>query len=75
MPARARDLRRALEALGATLEPRSGRSGTSHWMATLGGVSYPIPLHNGLKTEVPDVYIRGVCRALGLNEAQLRAKL
>lgn len=72
MPARARDLARALESFGVVLEkPRSG----SHWIARLGAVAYPIPLHNGLKTEVPDVYVRGACRAFGLDEGELRKRL
>jgi hypothetical protein len=74
VPVRARDLRRALESFGVTIaEPRGG--GGSHWIAKRAGTVFPIPLHNGLKTEVSDLYIRGLCRAFGLVEAELRTKL
>lgn len=72
MPPRARDLARALATFGITVEaPRSG----SHWTARRGSVSYSIPMHNGMKTEVKDPYIRGVCRAFGLDEDELRRLL
>lgn len=58
--------------MGASLEePRKG----SHWIARFGSESYPIPLHNGLKTEVSDKYIKGLCRAFGLAFEDLRTKL
>jgi hypothetical protein len=28
---------------------------------------YPIPAHNGPKTEIGDHYIRGLCRTFGLD--------
>lgn len=69
MPARLRDLKRALERFGCIVEqPSSG----SHWKAILDGKTYPIPAHNGLKEEIADHYIRGVCRAFGFDEAKLR---
>jgi hypothetical protein len=72
MPASLRALKRAIEALGGTVEePRSG----SHWKARHGAACYPIPAHNGTKTEIADKYIRGLCRNLGLDEAALREKL
>ena len=39
------------------------------------GKMYPIPASHGDKTEIPDVYVRGVCRALGLDEAEFRKNL
>ena len=50
-------------------------SGGSHWRCEKDGVCYPIPAHNGDKTEISDVYIRGVCRELKLDEAKFRALL
>jgi len=36
---------------------------------------YPIPAHNGLKTEIDDKYIRKFCQHFGLDEAVFRQKL
>ena len=72
MPARLRDLRRALEALGVTVtEPSSG----SHWRAAKDGRTYPIPAHNGPKTEIGDEYLRGVCRAFSVDIEELKRRL
>jgi hypothetical protein len=74
MPPRLRDLKRALELQAGfrVEEPRSG----SHWKVRgPGGKSYPIPAHNGLKTEISEVYVRGLCRTFGLDEAEFRKLL
>ena len=72
MPARLADLTRALRSMGVNVEkPRSG----SHYRAVRGGTVYPIPAHNGPKTEITDTYIHGVCRALELDEDALRKLL
>lgn len=63
---RFRDLKRALIALGCTVS--TSRGGSSHYHAEYKGVSYPIPASHGDNTEISDVYVRGVCRALGLDE-------
>lgn len=64
MPAKFRKLIAVLAAWGVTVEkPKSG----SHWKARYGGKMYPIPAH-GMGTEVPDHYIRGVCRAFDYDE-------
>ena len=39
------------------------------------GKTYPIPAHNGLKTEISDEYIRGLCRCFGLDETEFRKLL
>lgn len=71
MPPRLRDLKRALEAFGLLVHmPTSG----SHWHVEGPGGIYPIPSHNGLKGEISDVYVRGVCRKFGIDPAEL-AKL
>lgn len=72
MPTSLRKLKRAIEKQGGTVEePKSG----SHWKAKRDGVCYPIPAHNGLKTEIAEVYIRACCRSLKLDEKTLREDL
>lgn len=72
MPGRLRDIKRALEARGVTVsEPSSG----SHWWASYGSGGYSIPAHNGLKTEIPDVYIRGLCRAFAIDFREFMREL
>jgi hypothetical protein len=39
------------------------------------GRTYPLPLHHGAKTELSDVYIRGLCRALEIDYEELRKRL
>lgn len=69
MPVRFRNFRRALVAMGAKVtNPGSG----SHFHVELNGLTYTIPAHNADNTEIPEVYIRGACRALKINEAELR---
>jgi hypothetical protein len=36
---------------------------------------YPLPAHNGLRSEITDDYIRAFCRHFGLDEAAFRALL
>lgn len=69
MPARLRDLTRALETLGILVErPKGG----SHFKAIRAdGRKYTIPAHNAEKTEIGDQYIRGLCRFLGIDPARL----
>jgi hypothetical protein len=69
MPARLSDLRRALIVFGVeTVEPSRG----SHWKLTKGGFGkYPVPAHNGLKSEVADVYIKGLCEHFGIDRSEL----
>ncbi len=76
MPAKFRDIIRVLREYDVQVqEPSKG----SHWRAlgTRNGrpTSYPIPAHNGPKTEISDVYIRGACRAFGLSETEFFARL
>ncbi|MFZ4580442.1 MAG: hypothetical protein ACOYOB_18815 [Myxococcota bacterium] len=66
-------MKRALEALGVEVVPSPG--GSSHWLAKKDGETYPIPAGHGVKTEIDDVYLRGVCRALNLVQKDLKAKL
>jgi hypothetical protein len=70
---RFRDLQRALRKLGCTVEPSPG--GSSHFHVTREGRTYPIPASHGLKAEIPDVYVKAICRALDLDERALRSLL
>jgi predicted RNA binding protein YcfA (HicA-like mRNA interferase family) len=72
VPVSFRDLKRAIEAFGCTVEePSKG----SHWKIRNCGKAYTIPAHNGLKTELSDVYVKGVCRALGLSYDELKSRM
>lgn len=72
MPARLRQIRSALERLGGSVEePASG----SHFKCRLGSGMYPLSCHNGERTEVTDLYIRSLCRALGIDVAKFRSML
>jgi hypothetical protein len=74
VPARYAKLRAALAKLGVRVSERSGKG--SHVVVDDGkGHSYPLPLHHGTKTELSDVYIRGLCRALDLDYEELRKNL
>ena len=39
------------------------------------GHTYSLPLHHGLKTELSDAYVRGLCRALEIDYEELRKQL
>ena len=73
MPARLRDIRRAAKDYGVEIaEPSKG----SHWKCTRPGTrNYPIPAHNGLKTEIDDKYISAMCKHFGVDEVDFRSKL
>ena len=74
MPARYAKLRAALAKLGVRVSERPGKG--SYVVVDDGkGHSYPLPLHHGTKTELSDVYIRGLCRALELDYEELRKYL
>ena len=70
MPFRLSKIRKALRKHGVTVS-----TGSRHWRAGRDGKTYPIPAHNGLKTEIDDSYILGVCRAFGLDHKQFIADL
>ena len=69
MPAKFRDLIAVLRTIeGVTIdEPSSG----THWKIRHNARTYPIPLHNGPRSEVSDVYIKGVARFLGIEAKAL----
>ena len=69
MPARLRDLIRAGRQWGIVVEPPGSGS---HWIARKGELAFPLPCHNGGKSEIDDIYIRRMCRAFGVDEKELR---
>lgn len=72
MAARLRDITKALKDFGVVVtKPKKG----SHWKAQRDGKTYPIPAHNGEKSEISDAYIRGLCDCFGIDEKEFRAKL
>jgi hypothetical protein len=53
-------------------KPKKG----SHWKATRKGCRpYPITAHNGERTEIPDEYIRGLCRNFGIEYDEMKRLL
>jgi len=58
MPMRLSKLEQWLKQHGITVA-----TGSKHFQARKDGFSmYPIPAHNGLKTEIPDKYLKGLCK-------------
>jgi hypothetical protein len=73
MGARLRDIRRAASAHQIEVtEPSSG----SHWQCRRAGSRmYPLPAHNGLRTEIDDKYLSAFCKHFGLDEDEFRKAL
>ncbi|MBI5479974.1 MAG: hypothetical protein HY906_14000 [Deltaproteobacteria bacterium] len=66
MPARFKRVAKALRKSGVQVVRRAGKG--SHAVLDDGkGNLYTIPLTNGDRTELSDVYLRGLCRAFGLD--------
>lgn len=62
MALRLADIKRILESMGYTVEP-----GAKHWkVASPDGLCYPVPAHNGLRSELDKVYLRGLIRTFKL---------
>jgi predicted RNA binding protein YcfA (HicA-like mRNA interferase family) len=72
MPARYWAVRRALRTLG--IQERQGK-GSHVVLRDQRGRTYPVTLHNGEKSELTDVYIRGICRAFGLDYEEFKKLL
>lgn len=69
MPARLRDLARALRAFNVEVVEGGGKH---NYRATRTGCRvYTIPAHRGWQTEVADCYISGACRHFGLDRTEL----
>jgi len=41
----------------------------------MGGKVYPLAAHNGERSEIRDLYIKGLCRCFDLDESEFRKKL
>ncbi len=74
MPARLADIERAARQSGLEILKPKGKHA---WKARRpsDGKTYGIPSHNGLKTEITEVYIRAFCRCFDLDETQFRKLL
>ena len=72
MPERLRTLKKRAKKFGATLEEPS--SGSHYKFRSKDRRAYPVSAHNGLKSEIPDVYIRGLARFLGVSVDELLGK-
>ena len=73
MPARLARIVVVAESFGITIE-RPSRG--SHWKAKkIGFRTYPIPAHNGLRSEISDIYIAGLCRAFGIDLNEFKDRL
>ena len=73
MPARLNKIIAVAAEYGVTITtPSSG----AHWKAKKAGCrTFPISAHNGARSEIPDEYIRGMCRCFGIDYKEFRAKL
>lgn len=67
MPMRLRDLEHWLKQHEITVTP-----GGKHFHARKEGFGmYPIPAHNGAKTEIPNKYLKGLCKHFGIDPKTL----
>lgn len=73
MPARLARIITVAESFGITFErPNRG----SHWKAKkVGYRTYPIPAHNGSRSEISDFYIAGFCRAFEIDLTEFKNRL
>lgn len=74
MPARFRDVLRALHALGIDILRRQG-AGSHCILKDEKGHVYTLPLGNGPRTELSDHYLRGLCRAFELDFEEFKKLL
>lgn len=75
MPTRLNRLVRVLQKDpgGFTLE--TPKSGSHYKLHGPGGLKYSVPAHGGAKTELPDLYIKKLCRYFGLDYEGVKARL
>jgi len=73
MPARLSRVASAASTYGISLhKPKSG----SHYkFKKPHHRTYPVPAHNGMKTVISDVYIKGLCRNFALDYDEFKEKL
>jgi hypothetical protein len=73
VPARLRDLIRALPRFGVSAHPPHR---DSHWkFVGPKGQMYPMSAHNGPKEEIPDHYLRKLCRTMEISYDELKKHL
>jgi hypothetical protein len=73
MPARLRELMRICE---ARFEISFGPGKGSHRKAKREGCRpFPVPAHNGDRSEIPDEYIRALCRNFGIDYDEMKRLL
>ncbi len=70
---RLRDIKRAVEGLGYELVPPRG--GGSHYRVRVQGRVYTLPAHNGLRTDISEIYVAGLCRVLKMSVEDFKALL
>ncbi len=70
MPSRLGDLEKRLIVLGLAVEaPKKG----SHWkVRAKDGRMFPLPAHNGRKSEISDVYVRSLAKFVGVSFEDLK---
>lgn len=73
MPARFRDIIRVCGEYGIDLDEKGGKHNFK--LSRPGTRKYPIPAHNGPKSEITDVYIRAMCRHFELDLEEFTGKL
>lgn len=67
MPMRLGEFAQWLKSHGVTIEPAR-----RHFMARRGeGRGYTIPAHNGMKSQIPDVYLKQCCKHFGIDPKKL----
>jgi hypothetical protein len=73
MPARLREIAAALKLLGVTVdEPKGG----SHFMIRGQGTrAFPLTAHNGMRSEISDLYIKKLCDHLGIDFKSFKKSL
>jgi hypothetical protein len=74
MPARYPAVRRRLKELGIRLNERTGK-GSHVVVDDAKGHVFTLPLHHGQQTELSDIYLRALCRALELDYKVFRQGL
>jgi hypothetical protein len=73
MPARLREIMRVCATFGIEVQKPGGGS---HWKARRDGSgTYPMPAPNGERTEIPDKYIRGLCRHFDIDYSEMKRLL
>lgn len=73
MPARFRKVVKAAKGYGFELSEKKGRH--VYKLKREGDRAFPITAHNGLKSEISDVYINAFCDQYGIDREEFRKKL